>query len=178
MKNISLKSLEKIILDRSFDWFIVSSSNENKYLISYVCSWSLKTMNYITVMVNAIFLDQMVCNILVVGWIKCTERNYQMRYSIFVNVFVNLILVKVNSQLFYHYICVTMVKIVYYRIDFDVFLLDPNAENEEIIQMLRSCYLYALYVELCQNRGEIEGKRMCSKILQVRFNKWLFRFIL
>jgi len=64
-----------------------------------------------------------------------------------------------------------MVKIVYYRIDFDVFLLDPNAENEEIIQMLRSCYLYALYVELCQNRGEIEGKRMCSKILQVCFNK-------
>ncbi len=60
---------------------------------------------------------------------------------------------------------------VYYRIDFAVLLLDPNAENEEIIQMLRSCYLYALYVELCQNRGEIEGKRMCSKILQVRCNK-------
>ncbi len=39
MKNISLKSLEKIILDRSFDWFIVSSSNENKYpIIIYVCS--------------------------------------------------------------------------------------------------------------------------------------------
>ena len=35
--------------------------------------------------------------------------------------------------------------------------------------MLRSCYHYALYSELCHNRGETEGKMMCSEILQVRF---------
>jgi hypothetical protein len=40
-------------------------------------------------------------------------------------------------------------------------------EDKEIIRMLRSCYLYALYIELCHNRGENEGKIMCSKILQV-----------
>ncbi|CAF4435675.1 unnamed protein product, partial [Adineta steineri] len=43
---------------------------------------------------------------------------------------------------------------------------DSNVDDETR-QMLRSCYLYALYMELCQNRGEIEGKIMCSKILQV-----------
>ena len=43
--------------------------------------------------------------------------------------------------------------------------------DQETPRMLRSCYLYALYAELCHNRGEIEGKLMCSKISQVSFNK-------
>ena len=40
-------------------------------------------------------------------------------------------------------------------------------QNEELPRMLRSCYLYALYEELCHNRGETEGRLLCSKILQV-----------
>jgi hypothetical protein len=42
-------------------------------------------------------------------------------------------------------------------------------EDQEVPRMLRSCYLYALYSELCHNRGEIEGRIMCSRVLQVRF---------
>ncbi len=54
-------------------------------------------------------------------------------------------------------------------------------DDEDVIRMLRSCYLYALYIELCYNRGETEGKIMCSKILQVcflKFNFYLFIFII
>lgn len=40
-------------------------------------------------------------------------------------------------------------------------------KNNDIAQMLRACYLYTLYEELCQNRGELEGKIICNKILQV-----------
>jgi hypothetical protein len=39
--------------------------------------------------------------------------------------------------------------------------------------MLRACYLYTLYDELCQSRGEYEGKIMCSKILQVCSKKYI-----
>jgi hypothetical protein len=45
--------------------------------------------------------------------------------------------------------------------------LDSNMEDQEFIQMLRSCYFYALYTELNRNRGENEAKIMCNKILQV-----------
>jgi hypothetical protein len=45
--------------------------------------------------------------------------------------------------------------------------LDPNTKNNEIAQMLRACYLYTLYEELCINRGNHEGKILCSKILKV-----------
>ena len=40
-------------------------------------------------------------------------------------------------------------------------------EDQDIPRMLRSCYIYALYEELCYNRGEQEGKVIFSKILQV-----------
>ncbi len=40
-------------------------------------------------------------------------------------------------------------------------------EDQETPKMLRACYQYALCEELCQNRGREEGKRICSKILQV-----------
>jgi hypothetical protein len=45
--------------------------------------------------------------------------------------------------------------------------VDSTMEDQEFIQMLRSCYLYALYTELNRNRGENEAKMMCNKILQV-----------
>jgi hypothetical protein len=57
-----------------------------------------------------------------------------------------------------------------------VFILDSTMTDQETPRMLRSCYLYALYAELCHNRGEIEGKLMCSKILQVSFNKEILLF--
>ena len=41
-------------------------------------------------------------------------------------------------------------------------------EEPERPRMLRACYLYALYSELCHQRGEVEGKVMCGKILRVR----------
>lgn len=42
-------------------------------------------------------------------------------------------------------------------------------EDKEIPEMLRSCYMYALYTELWYNRGEAEAKTMGRKILQVCF---------
>ncbi len=45
-------------------------------------------------------------------------------------------------------------------------------KDQEIIQMLRSCYLYALYTELSRNRGENEGKLICNKILKVCLNEF------
>ncbi|CAF0763034.1 unnamed protein product [Adineta ricciae] len=43
---------------------------------------------------------------------------------------------------------------------------DSTIQNDEMPRILRSCYLYALYEELCHNRGETEGRLLCSKILQ------------
>ncbi len=40
-------------------------------------------------------------------------------------------------------------------------------KDTEIPQMLRACYLLALYEEIRQNRGDHEGKLLFSKILQV-----------
>jgi hypothetical protein len=40
-------------------------------------------------------------------------------------------------------------------------------EDQDTPRMLRSCYTYALYEELCYNRGEQEGKLIFSKLLQV-----------
>jgi len=48
-----------------------------------------------------------------------------------------------------------------------LFFLDSSMEDQETPKMLRACYQYALCEELCQNRGQEEGKRICSKILQV-----------
>ncbi len=125
------------------------------------------------IMVNVIFLHQMAFNLLVIGWNKYMDGNYQMLCLISVNVFVNLIYVKVNYHLFYHYIYVIMVIYIYtdriiYLIEIFIFV-DSTMEDADIIRMLRSSYLYALYVELCYNRGENEGKIMCSKILEVSF---------
>ncbi|CAM4747568.1 unnamed protein product [Rotaria magnacalcarata] len=44
---------------------------------------------------------------------------------------------------------------------------DSTMKDQDIPRMLRACYLYALYQELCNNRGEHEGKAICSKVLQV-----------
>lgn len=44
---------------------------------------------------------------------------------------------------------------------------DPSMEEPDRPRMLRACYLYALYSELCHQRGENEGKAMCGKILRV-----------
>jgi hypothetical protein len=44
---------------------------------------------------------------------------------------------------------------------------DSTMKDNEVPQMLRACYLYTLYDELCRNHGEYEGKKMCSQILQV-----------
>jgi hypothetical protein len=43
-------------------------------------------------------------------------------------------------------------------------------EDQETPKMLRTCYLYALYDELCHNHGEEKGKIICNKILQVCLN--------
>jgi hypothetical protein len=48
--------------------------------------------------------------------------------------------------------------------------LDSTLKDNEIPQMLRACYLYTLYEELCRNHGEYEGKKLCSQILQVCSN--------
>ena len=47
---------------------------------------------------------------------------------------------------------------------------DSTTKDNEIPQMLRACYLYTLYEELCRNRGEYEGKKLCSQILKVSRN--------
>lgn len=45
--------------------------------------------------------------------------------------------------------------------------------DQEIPQMLRACYLYALYEELCEHYGDYEGKKLCSQVLQVCFDDQL-----
>jgi hypothetical protein len=49
---------------------------------------------------------------------------------------------------------------------------EPTMKDNEIPRMLRACYLYTLYEELCLNRGEFEGKIICSKILQVYLKRF------
>ncbi|CAF4476051.1 unnamed protein product, partial [Rotaria sp. Silwood2] len=44
---------------------------------------------------------------------------------------------------------------------------DSTMEDKHIPQMLRSCYVYALYTELCHNRGRIDGKGMLHKVMKV-----------
>ena len=53
------------------------------------------------------------------------------------------------------------------RFDRDFSGLDSSIEDGHRIQMLRLCYRYALFMELCQNRGETEAKIMCRRISQV-----------
>ncbi len=55
----------------------------------------------------------------------------------------------------------------YNSLDWDFWSLDSTMEDQDIIRMLRSCYLHALYSELRHNRDENEAKIMCSRILQV-----------
>jgi hypothetical protein len=49
------------------------------------------------------------------------------------------------------------------------YFVDSTMEDQQFVQMLHSCYFYALYTELNRNRGENEAKIMCNKILQVCF---------
>lgn len=44
---------------------------------------------------------------------------------------------------------------------------DATTKDSEIPSMLRACYLYTLYEELCQNHGEHEGTMLCRRILQI-----------
>ena len=45
--------------------------------------------------------------------------------------------------------------------------IDSSMIDQELPRMLRACYLYALYEELCERYGDYEGKKLCSQILQV-----------
>ncbi|CAF3634903.1 unnamed protein product [Rotaria sordida] len=47
------------------------------------------------------------------------------------------------------------------------YVLDSTMEDKHIPQMLRSCYLYALYTELCHNWGKNDGKIMLNKIMKI-----------
>ncbi|CAF0895411.1 unnamed protein product [Adineta steineri] len=133
MKNMSLKTLEKMIFHRSFEWYLLKynelyNDNGECYMIGpdgfqYSRFWMDKFNG--TKLSDDIF--------------DFCQRFHDLNLS---DTEFSLVL---PLHMCYN---------------------DSNVDDETR-QMLRSCYFYALYMELCQNRGEIEGKRMCSKILQV-----------
>jgi hypothetical protein len=47
------------------------------------------------------------------------------------------------------------------------YLLDATMVDANFPRMLRACYLYALYKQLCHRRDEIESKQLCARILKV-----------
>ncbi|UJR26525.1 hypothetical protein I4U23_007848 [Adineta vaga] len=134
MKNIDSNVLQKLLLRRSFDWFILKySSLLNKNGQFYFVSsdgfqFSRQWMNlfYGIEMTDAIF-----------EFSQCLHE---------------LHLEETELALI---------------IPLQMLHSDSSMQNEEILRMLRACYLYALYEELCHNRGEIEGRIVCSKILQI-----------
>lgn len=71
MKNLSIKSLQKLLTHRAFDWYLVNISNQLKDLnkTSYFSSYDI--INCIMIMVNVIFLHQMVFNVRVIGCVIC-----------------------------------------------------------------------------------------------------------
>ncbi|UJR22545.1 hypothetical protein I4U23_025594 [Adineta vaga] len=134
IKNIGLKTMEKLIFRRLFDWFMLKyhelhHENGQSYVIGpdgfQYTRFRMNHFNGIEVS-NAMF-----------NFAHCF-RELHLTDSEF-------------SLVFPLHFC----------------SVDPTIENKEELQMIRSCYLYAFYTELCQNRGEFEGKKLCSKTLQV-----------
>ncbi|CAF4274305.1 unnamed protein product [Rotaria socialis] len=134
MKNMSVKSLERLLTRRVFDWFMLRyhqlyNDNGQCYLLApngfqLARCW----MRYLhTDEFGNVVFD--FCRR--VRELNLSEKEF--------------------SALLVYYAC------------YD----DSTMEDREIPQMLRSCYHYALYSELCQNRGETKGKIMLSKITQV-----------
>lgn len=86
-----------------------------------------------------------------------------------VNIFVNFISLTLKSLLSCPYKCVTQVRLnlFIYPKYFVSSRIDSSVVDQELPRMLRACYLYALYEELCERYGDDEGKKLCSRILQV-----------
>ena len=74
-----------------------------------------------------------------------------------------------NYRWLYPYKCVIQVTFTDFRFfyTFVFSFVDSTMIDPDTPRMLRACYLYALYEELCQNRGEEQGRILCSKVLQV-----------
>lgn len=53
-------------------------------------------------------------------------------------------------------------------------MLDIPIEGHEKLQMLRSCYNYAFYSQICQNRGELKAKVLYNRAMQVHSFNVLF----
>jgi len=134
MTNMDTHSLQKMILRRSFDWFMLKYScllnkNGESYFVSPDgTQFTRRWMN--------IFHGIEMTNVMF---------NFSQRFRE-LNLNETEIALILPLQMCYS---------------------DSNMKTNEIQQMLRACYLYTLYEELCQNHGEHEGKIICSKILQV-----------
>ncbi|CAF1046874.1 unnamed protein product [Adineta ricciae] len=134
MKNIDMKTMEKLILHRAFGWYMLKyhelyNSNGECYNLGpdgfqYIRHW----MNQI----NSVSLTNAMFNFcLRIQELRLNDSEFSLVLPL--------------------YFCSS----------------DSNTENTEVVQMLGSCYRYAFYAELCQTRGESEGKRLCLKTLQV-----------
>jgi len=132
-KNLSLKSLQKLISSRLFDW----------YLIKY----------------HELYNDNGQCYFLAPNGFQHT------RY------WMNQFHGRELSNAMFHF-CKCLRELNLNETEFSIILplhicyYDSTMEDREIIQMLESCYRYALYMELCHNHGENQAKIMYSKILQ------------
>ncbi|CAF2522868.1 unnamed protein product [Rotaria sp. Silwood2] len=134
MVNISSTNLHKMILHRSFDW----------YMLKYCCLLNDNGQGY---MISSDGFQYTRHWMDIVYGVEMADAMFK-----FSRCFHNLNLTEAEISLVMPLqICHT----------------DLTIEDEEIQQMLRACYLYALYQELCENRGAQEGRILCSKILQV-----------
>ncbi|CAF3092333.1 unnamed protein product [Rotaria sp. Silwood2] len=125
MKNISVKSLQKIISYRGFGW----------YLLKY----------------HELYNENGQCYLLAPNGFQCTRywmcqlHGDELADSMFkfCQRFRSLHLNEREFSL---------------TLPLHMCSYDSTMEDKHIPQMLRSCYVYALYTELCHNRGRIDGK--------------------
>ncbi|CAF1135320.1 unnamed protein product [Adineta steineri] len=134
MTNMDSNDLRKLILHRSFDWFMLKyhrllNENGQFYIVSP-------------------------------DGFQCTRRWMNRFYG-----------VKMTDLMFHfskslHELNLTETEIALI-LPLQMCHPDVTIDDKEKLQMLRACYLYGLYEELCLNRGEEKGKTVCSKILQI-----------
>lgn len=134
MTNMETATLQKMILHRSFDWFLLKyarlfSKNGECYLVS----------------------SDGVC-----------FTRYCMR-SFLGNDFTDAIFTFCQYLHDLHLTDIEMSLIL----PIQICRPDLNTKDSEIPSMLRACYIYTLYEELCRNRGEHEGITLCRRILQI-----------
>ncbi|CAF1512032.1 unnamed protein product [Rotaria sp. Silwood1] len=134
MRNISLKSLQKIISYRGFAWYLLKYHelyNENGQSYFLAPNGFQCTRHWLYQLHGDELTDAMFSFCQRFRDLHLNEREFSLLLPL---------------------------QMCYY---------DATMEDKHVPQMLRSCYLYALYTELCHNRGKTDGIMMFKKIMKV-----------